>query len=116
MSEQKPSSASDTHKSRSSSISRPMHWGLRWFLIAMGVLAAGLVSVLIVAALAMAVAFPNLPDISDLSDYRPKLPLRIFSTEGVLIGEFGEERRHLTPIKEIPKVMTNAVLAVEDGG
>ncbi len=91
-----------------------MHWGLRWFLIAMGVMTAGLVSVLIVAALAMAVAFPNLPDISDLSDYRPKLPLRVFSTEGVLIGEFGEERRHLTPIDEIPQVMKNAVLAIED--
>jgi penicillin-binding protein 1A len=31
-----------------------------------------------------------------------------------LIGEFGEERRRLTPIKEIPKIMTQAVLAIED--
>ena len=75
---------------------------------------AGLLSGLIVLAIALAVAFPNLPDITDLSDYRPKLPLRVFSTEGDLIGEFGEERRHLTPIKEIPKIMTNAVLAIED--
>ncbi|MDD5333638.1 MAG: penicillin-binding protein 1A [Rhodoferax sp.] len=71
-------------------------------------------SVLILVALALAVAFPNLPDISDLSDYRPKLPLRVFSAEGTLIGEYGEERRHLTPIKDIPKVMTDAVLAIED--
>ena len=76
-------------------------------------LAAGL-SLLFLIAVALAVAFPNLPDISDLADYRPKLPLRVFSAEGVLIGEFGEERRHLTPIKEIPKVMTDAVLAIED--
>ncbi len=69
---------------------------------------------MILIALALAVAFPNLPDISDLSDYRPKLPLRIFSVEGDLLGEFGEERRNLTPIAEIPKVMTNAVLAIED--
>jgi len=62
----------------------------------------------------LAVAYPNLPDISDLSDYRPKLPLRIFSIEGDLLGEFGEERRNLTPIAEIPKVMTQAVLAIED--
>ena len=48
-------------------------------------------------------AYPNLPDISDLSDYRPKLPLRVFSSEGVLIGEFGEERRNLTPIAEHPQ-------------
>ncbi len=69
---------------------------------------------LILIALALAVAFPNLPDISDLSDYRPKLPLRVFSEEGDLLAEFGEERRNLTPISEIPKVMTDAVLAIED--
>ncbi|WP_370528167.1 penicillin-binding protein 1A [Rhodoferax sp. BLA1] len=62
----------------------------------------------------MAMAYPNLPDVSELSDYRPKLPLRVFSAEGTLIGEFGEERRHLTPIKDIPKVMKDAVLAIED--
>lgn len=91
-----------------------MHWILRIVLWGAGLAAAGLASLLIILAIAMAVAFPNLPDISDLSDYRPKLPLRVFSTEGVLIGEFGEERRHLTPIKEIPKIMTDAVLAIED--
>ena len=79
-----------------------------------GAALAGIVSILLIVAIAMAVAFPNLPDISDLSDYRPKLPLRVFSAEGVLIGEFGEERRSLTPIREIPKVMIDAVLAIED--
>ena len=39
----------------------------------------------------------------ELSDYRPKLPLRVFSAEGTLIGEFGEERRNLTPIASIPQ-------------
>ena len=67
-----------------------------------------------VVAVALAVAYPNLPDISDLSDYRPKLPMRVYSSDGVLIGEFGEERRNLTPIKDIPKVMKDAVLAIED--
>jgi penicillin-binding protein 1A len=67
-----------------------------------------------VAGVALAVAYPNLPDIGDLSDYRPKLPLRVFSADGILIGEFGEERRNLTPISEIPAVMKNAVLAIED--
>ncbi len=71
-------------------------------------------SVAIIIGLALAIAYPNLPDISDLSDYRPKLPLRVFSAEGVLIGEFGEERRKLTPIAQIPKVMKDAVLAIED--
>ena len=91
-----------------------MHWLLRSVLWTFGTLIAGALSVLMVIAIALAVAFPNLPDISELSDYRPKLPLRVFSAEGDLMAEFGEERRNLTPIAEIPKIMTNAVLAIED--
>ncbi len=79
-----------------------------------GIALAGLASVLIIVSIAMALAYPNLPDISDLSEYRPKLPLRIFSAEGDLIGEFGEERRNFTPIKAIPQTLTDAVLAIED--
>ena len=89
-------------------------WTTRVAVWTAGVVLAGALAVAIAVAIAMAVAFPNLPDISDLSDYRPKLPLRVFSSEGALIGEFGEERRHLTPIKQIPKVMIDAVLAIED--
>ncbi len=81
---------------------------------AAGLVAAGLVALLMVIGMALAVAYPNLPDISDLSDYRPKLPMRVYSSDGVVIGEFGEERRSLTPIKDIPKVMKDAVLAIED--
>jgi penicillin-binding protein 1A len=87
---------------------------LRAGLWAAGLLFAGVASVAIIVGVALAVAYPNLPDISDLSDYRPKLPLRVYSAEGVLIGEFGEERRNLTPIDQIPKVMKDAVLAIED--
>jgi penicillin-binding protein 1A len=90
------------------------HWLLTVALWAAGIAAAGAISLAMAIGLALAVAFPNLPDISDLSDYRPKLPLRVFSAEGTLIGEFGEERRNLTPMSEIPKVMANAVLAIED--
>ncbi len=79
-----------------------------------GLALAGVVGVVMVVAVALAVAYPNLPDISDLSDYRPKLPMRVYSADGIVIGEFGEERRRLTPINEIPKVMTDAVLAIED--
>jgi penicillin-binding protein 1A len=75
---------------------------------------AGAASIVTIAAVALAVAYPNLPDISELSDYRPKLPLRVYSADNVLIGEFGEERRNLTPIAQIPKVMKDAVLAIED--
>ena len=93
---------------------RALKWVGQAVLWGAGLALAGALSVLILVAVALAVAYPNLPDISDLSDYRPKLPLRVLSAEGALIGEFGEERRQLTPIKQIPKVMTDAVLAIED--
>ncbi|RZI92779.1 MAG: penicillin-binding protein, partial [Variovorax sp.] len=76
--------------------------------------ASGAATLALVGGIALAVIYPKVPDVSALSDYRPKLPLRIYSAEGTLIGEFGEERRKLTPIEAIPKVMKEAVLAVED--
>lgn len=79
-----------------------------------GLSLAGLFSVLLLVALALAMAYPNLPDISGLTDYRPKLPMRVLSNDGQLLGEFGEERRNYLTIKEIPKVMQDAVLAIED--
>ena len=110
----KPPPNKSSHPDNASSSVSAMSWLLRIALWGGGLALAGMMSILIIVGIAMAVAFPNLPDISDLSDYRPKLPLRVFSAEGVLIGEFGEERRRLTPIKEIPKVMIDAVLAIED--
>ncbi|HYE70346.1 MAG TPA: penicillin-binding protein 1A, partial [Aquabacterium sp.] len=85
--------------------------GVLW--TAGGLLAAA-ISVATIVGVALAVAYPNLPDISELIDYRPKLPLRVYSADGILIGEFGEERRNLTPISDIPQVMKHAVLAIED--
>ena len=79
-----------------------------------GLAAAGVVALLLVAGIALAVSYPNLPEISSLTDYRPKLPMRIYSADGVLLGEFGEERRNFVPIRQIPKVMQDAVLAIED--
>ena len=80
----------------------------------LGLAAAGSVTVLMLIGIALAVAYPNLPEIDGLLDYRPKLPMRIFSADGVLLGEFGEERRNFTPLAQIPKVMQQAVLASED--
>ena len=87
---------------------------LKFFAWIFGLALAGLAAAVTIGGVALAVAYPNLPDISDLADYRPKLPLRVFSADGVMLGEFGEERRNLTPINEIPAVMKNAVLAIED--
>ena len=79
-----------------------------------GLMAAGAIALALIIAVALSMAYPNLPDVSDLADYRPKLPLRVYSAEGALMGEFGEERRNLTPNEDIPEVMKNAVLAIED--
>jgi penicillin-binding protein 1A len=79
-----------------------------------GLALASFVGLAFFVAVALAVAYPNLPDISALSDYRPKQPLRVYTADGVIIGEFGEERRRLTPINEIPQIMKDAVLAIED--
>jgi penicillin-binding protein 1A len=49
-----------------------------------------------------------------VTDYRPKIPLRIYTADNALIGEFGEEHRDFVPIKDIPEMMKKAVLAIED--
>ena len=89
-------------------------WLVKLALWALGLLAAGLFCLLMVVGVAMVTAYPNLPDISDLANYKPKLPLRVFTADGQLMGEFGEERRNLTPIQEIPQIMKDAVLSIED--
>ena len=80
----------------------------------MGASIAAALGVVCLVALVMSIAYPNLPEVSDLAAYRPKLPLRVFSIEGDLLGEFGEEHRTFTPIAEIPQVMKDAILAIED--
>ena len=69
------------------------HWAARvgWTLLRVvstiaGGLLALLLGVAICAAIGLAVAYPNMPELSALTDYRPKLPLRVFSSDGVLLG------------------------------
>jgi len=73
----------------------------------------GLCGVLL-TGMALALAWPNLPDLNAMTDYRPRVPLRVFTADRVLIGEFGEERRNVLRFNEIPDVMKSAVLAAED--
>jgi len=56
----------------------------------------------------------DVPDIKAVTDYQPKIPLRVYSADKVLIGEFGAERREFVPIAKIPHLMKAAVLAIED--
>jgi penicillin-binding protein 1A len=75
-----------------------------------GLLVAGALTVLLVVVL----AYPQLPSLDALTAYQPKIPLRIYTAEGVLIGEFGEERRSVISIAEVPQQLKNAVIAAED--
>jgi penicillin-binding protein 1A len=68
----------------------------------------------LVAALVIALAYPSLPSLDVLTDYQPKIPLRVYTVEGALIGEFGEERRSLVSIREVPPSLKLAILAAED--
>lgn len=88
--------------------------GARWWRYL--VLALSALAVVMVAAffLAGVLAYPNLPSLEALTDYRPKIPLRVYTADGALIGEFGEERRALVKIDRVPKQMRQAILAAED--
>jgi penicillin-binding protein 1A len=79
-----------------------------------GLVAAFVVCVGLVLGYALVVARPNLPSLDALTDYRPKVPLRIYTADHVLIGEFGEERRDVVHIQDVPDYLKKAVLAIED--
>jgi penicillin-binding protein 1A len=85
----------------------------RWFFPVI-VLLTLLLLPAILLGLAVMLSYPTLPTLDVLTDYRPKIPLRIYSAEGALINEFGEERRALVKISEVPEVMKKAILAAED--
>jgi penicillin-binding protein 1A len=111
----KKSSPADSNPNRSAS--QPTHW-YQWpayyALWGLGLAGVGVLSLLLLGGLAFAIAYPKLPEISGLTDYRPKLPMRVYSADNVLLDEFGQERRSFVPIAEIPKVMQNAILSIED--
>jgi penicillin-binding protein 1A len=86
----------------------------RWFAFPALALAGTVVVGLAVAGFAVLLAYPNLPSIEALTEYQPKIPLRVYTSDGVLIGEFGEERRSLVRIDEVPELMKRAILAAED--
>ena len=82
--------------------------------IVVTLLVAPLVIGVLIVTFAVAWAYPSLPSIEALTDYQPKIPLRVYSAEGLLIGEFGEERRNLVRFADVPLTMKQAILAAED--
>ncbi|MDB5754286.1 MAG: penicillin-binding protein, partial [Massilia sp.] len=87
---------------------------MRGFVILFALAALVLLLVLGAAIYALAVVVPNVPSIDAVTDYNPKIPLRIYTADHVLIGEFGEEHRDFVPIANVPPLMKKAVLAIED--
>ena len=78
------------------------------FLVTLGTVAVGIV------VMTLALLYPKLPSLDAVTDYRPKLPLRVYTTDHQLIGEFGEERRAMLKLAEVPLNMRHAILAAED--
>ncbi len=77
-------------------------------LVSLGVVGTAL------AGLAAALIYPNLPPLEALTDYKPKQPLRVYTADGALVAEFGEERRAFMPIAQVPDYMKQAIIAAED--
>ena len=87
-----------------------MRWVLYPFVALLGLIAIAVA----VLALAVAFAWPTLPSLEALTDYHPKIPLRVYTADGALIGEYGEERRAFIHIQDVPPVLKQAILAAED--
>ena len=99
---------------KSGSASSP--WLVRLFMKLFVLGAAGVASLALLGIIALSIAWPNLPDLTAMTDYRPRVPLRVFTADKVLIGEFGEERRNVLRFNEFPDVLKSAVLSAEDDG
>jgi penicillin-binding protein 1A len=85
----------------------------RWFYPAVAVTSIIALPILVVLFAAL-IIYPTLPSLDALIDYDPKLSLKVYSAEGTLIGEFGEEKRVLVKIDQVPDLMKKAILAAED--
>ncbi|MGZ3364557.1 MAG: penicillin-binding protein 1A [Caulobacteraceae bacterium] len=86
----------------------------RWF-AALAIAALSLVAVAgVCVALYSAWLFHDMPNASDLVDYRPPTSTRVYAWDGTLIGEFAKERRIFIPYQEIPPQLVHAFLAAED--
>jgi len=87
---------------------------MRWVFYPLAALIALVILGTATLAAVSALAWPNLPSLDVLTDYRPKIPLRVYTSDGYLLGEFGEERRLVVKIDEVPQALKQAILAAED--
>ena len=84
------------------------------FVVLFGSLAACVFVLAGLLFIAVILSYPKLPALDTLTDYRPKIPLRIYSADGFLISEFGSERRSFVRIGDVPDLLKQAILAAED--
>ena len=87
---------------------------LRWIFLPLALILGAVLSVAALVGIILVLAFPRLPSVEALTDYRPKIPLRIYTADRHLIGEYGEERRQFVRIQDVPEAMKQAILAAED--
>jgi len=59
---------------------------------------------------------PDLPDVETLRDVRLQTPMRVYTRDGALIGQFGEQKRNPLTYEQIPQQFIDALLAAEDDG
>ncbi len=86
----------------------------RWLIYSVSVLfGLGLVAAALLGFV-LALLYPSLPELTAITDYQPKVPLRVYSADGDLIGEFGVERRTVVQLQQVPALMRQAILAAED--
>ncbi len=109
-----PAPASNIPNTTEQSSNKPRHWALRILLGTGGILIGLVLAGVLILGFALTMAYPNLPELDSITSYRPKMPLRVFSADNMLIAEFGEERRNVVHFNEIPEIMKKAVLAIED--
>ncbi|HWY26049.1 MAG TPA: penicillin-binding protein 1A [Nevskia sp.] len=87
---------------------------LRFALIVAGIVAAGIFCAVLGFFGVRAYYEPRLPSVDSLHELKLGIPLRVYSQDGVLIGEFGAERRDPLRYEQIPKRLVQAFLAAED--
>ena len=104
----------ESPSTETASQSRPKSRAVRFLLQSCIVLFGLMLTGVLILVFALSMAYPNLPEIDAITSYRPKMPMRVFSADNMLIAEFGEERRNVVHFKDIPDVMKKAVLAIED--
>ncbi len=81
---------------------------LFWLVLGLVIACGGVVAVMV------AITYPKLPSMDELHNYQPKLPLQVYSSDGVLLGQFGQEHRIYVDFNSTPKLLVNAILSAED--